>query len=1310
MTGHRVTSRLLVLRDRRLYRVHLLTAVERISTFCSASDNEMCSGRHRKSHKQPSALKTDTKPNMRNLIILSLFCLCSARFIETTLHRQESCETVRSKRYYAQPSCQLYGPVTVLFNVSGGGDTITLTRVTDSPLNPITGPCQTTHDREISITTLGLHRCSGNYSFAPNETFATVDEIPLQYGNESVVIGFYTDSACTTLGFIQTQDAKCNSTMYGVNECVKINDDAFYRRMCGDGLSELQKGLLPFSPITPSTDVSRSTRATPTETQSGSNFILPSLFVMAAATVTAFLPLNLRSEDTPASEDINRKHPRAMKLESFLPVIFTFTLFVTVSQADIAALMQGIWSSLEGPSMYWRGINVCNSTDYVGVACDTTQSWPVRIVLRQNLNGTIPSSIGSLINLTTLDLSTNSLAGPIPSSIGSLRSLQYLRLRSNRLDGPIPSTVGDLSSIRELDLSNNRLQGSIADTIGHLNSLLSLDLSGNRLNGSIPTSLGSLSSLTALDLSSNSLTGSIPSLIGNIITLQSLNLYYNQLGGSIPSSFSNLSSLNNLAMYGNQLNGNIPSLMDGLTQLEFLDLSSNQFDGIVPSLGGLRNLQTLSLANNSLIGSLPDFVYNLTGLTSLYLDTNRFNGTISPLIGNLAKLTTLYLHDNQLGGNIPSTLGNLSALQFLHMSNNQLNGSIPSSIAGLFSLKYLYLYNNQLSGPLPGDSIINLPQLRDLNLQNNSLNGTVVGRNASLPALLYLNLYDNDFTSMQFINVTNACNIAENPFNCSPPPNVSSNCAQSISDLNCASTADPVTTRSTIEIATASITISSLDSPQSTTSITSIIGTLYSNNTIISTAQAQATQIISAVILALLRNTSSFEYQSRDVLIKLQTFNLTHIIQQKIQSSITDRNISVSLPASIFTSQRGVSVYSGTREIEVRGTNELINISMGAIRDIPLAYAPMCQYWNENDSQWLRDGCSLVIDGNVGICQSTHLTNFSIGIAPVEAAPTSDGSSKKLIIIIVCTVMGAILLSVVVGLIIYLRLYRYEKGEEDVSMSMVLDIDGIEWKEKIAETNHGQVWRGTYKETTAVVIRKCLPIFGIAKECDVLKGLHHPNIVQYLGCKLAGDRIRYRIRSECLSDNYIVFEWMNDGTLHNYLTHHPQPNMMTLRSIGRDLSSALSYLSSVGFVHTSVIPGKILLSDRNSMTVKLQCLSCVVTESTAYQSNKNQFYMAPEIIRKKRYSASGHVYSIGVLFWSMATNNHHLYNDTEDNHDVTFVTHNLVDGRMVEIISECTNEEGKRPSLSELSKKMEKIEAVVHTVEKTPHDLYAFTP
>lgn len=199
MTGHRVTSRLLVLRDRRLYRVHLLTAVERISTFCSASDNEMCSGRHRKSHKQPSALKTDTKPNMRNLIILSLFCLCSARFIETTLHRQESCETVRSKRYYAQPSCQLYGPVTVLFNVSGGGDTITLTRVTDSPLNPITGPCQTTHDREISITTLGLHRCSGNYSFAPNETFATVDEIPLQYGNESVVIGFYTDSACTTV-------------------------------------------------------------------------------------------------------------------------------------------------------------------------------------------------------------------------------------------------------------------------------------------------------------------------------------------------------------------------------------------------------------------------------------------------------------------------------------------------------------------------------------------------------------------------------------------------------------------------------------------------------------------------------------------------------------------------------------------------------------------------------------------------------------------------------------------------------------------------------------------------------------------------------------------------------------------------------------------------------------------------------------------------------------------------------------------------------------------------------------------------------
>jgi Leucine-rich repeat (LRR) protein len=44
------------------------------------------------------------------------------------------------------------------------------------------------------------------------------------------------------------------------------------------------------------------------------------------------------------------------------------------------------------------------------------------------LNGTIPTEIGNLLNLTKLDFSLNKLEGPIPTEIGSMAALTVLGL------------------------------------------------------------------------------------------------------------------------------------------------------------------------------------------------------------------------------------------------------------------------------------------------------------------------------------------------------------------------------------------------------------------------------------------------------------------------------------------------------------------------------------------------------------------------------------------------------------------------------------------------------------------------------------------------------------------------------------------------------------------------------------------------------------------------------------------------------------------------------------------------------------------
>ena len=118
-----------------------------------------------------------------------------------------------------------------------------------------------------------------------------------------------------------------------------------------------------------------------------------------------------------------------------------------------------------------------------------------------------------------------------------------LHLYDNQLNGSIPSSLGNLSNLIYLFLHDNQLTGSIPPTLGNLSNLHGLNLYGNQLTGSIPSTLGNLSNLHTLYLFDNQLTGSIPPTLGNLSDLQYLFLHNNRLTGSIPLSFVNLTNL-----------------------------------------------------------------------------------------------------------------------------------------------------------------------------------------------------------------------------------------------------------------------------------------------------------------------------------------------------------------------------------------------------------------------------------------------------------------------------------------------------------------------------------------------------------------------------------------------------------------------------------------------------------------------------------------------------------------------------------------------------------------------------------------------
>jgi hypothetical protein len=79
------------------------------------------------------------------------------------------------------------------------------------------------------------------------------------------------------------------------------------------------------------------------------------------------------------------------------------------------------------------------------------------------MQGRIPTTLGNLVNLVRLDLSSSSYSGAIPgSSFKNLVNLRYLGLSNNRLSGSIPPELGtDLPDLFTLDLENNLLSGAV---------------------------------------------------------------------------------------------------------------------------------------------------------------------------------------------------------------------------------------------------------------------------------------------------------------------------------------------------------------------------------------------------------------------------------------------------------------------------------------------------------------------------------------------------------------------------------------------------------------------------------------------------------------------------------------------------------------------------------------------------------------------------------------------------------------------------------------------------------------------------------
>jgi hypothetical protein len=359
-----------------------------------------------------------------------------------------------------------------------------------------------------------------------------------------------------------------------------------------------------------------------------------------------------------------------------------------------------------------------------------------------------------------LELIGLGLRGNLSGAIGNLTHLQFLTITGNPgLTGDLPSEIGSLSNLTNLDLHDNGFTGVIPN-LAQLTNLQTLSLNGNAFSGSIEYVFQGLNLITfaRVDLSSNQLTGCIPGLttgIGDYSVLfgRFLNVSHNHIGGYFNVSYQ-FAYLYTLDLSFNNISGDISTLI-------FCSPQDN-----ITSYGSFCSIETLLINNNHLSGKLPDFstffhqMSTFDSITNLDLSNNQFSGIIPPSIWNIStNLAVLNLSGNNFFGNLPNVTNPQSLLETLSMSKNQLNGELPD-LSSFPQLKTLDLSYNQFNGSISPSVWNNISKLNVLNLSNNKLYG-------KLPTMKDLQYCPNSLKSLNLGGNNLTGLFPSNLFNCS---------------------------------------------------------------------------------------------------------------------------------------------------------------------------------------------------------------------------------------------------------------------------------------------------------------------------------------------------------------------------------------------------------------------------------------------------------------------------------------------------------------------------------------------------------------
>ena len=295
---------------------------------------------------------------------------------------------------------------------------------------------------------------------------------------------------------------------------------------------------------------------------------------------------------------------RAEKIEKYALVVFYLSTF---RQPHALLAVAQKWTSNQN----WLGKeSVCV---WEGIVCNSEESVQQILLPNHQLSGSLPAELSLLLNLETIDLTTNYIYMEADDHFlwTIMPNLLELTMDDNYFvsENGLPAQFIGMTSIQKISLSYNLLQGSFdGEMFNSLQNLQHLEVESNYIEGPLPPELLRLSSLVYLYVRRNSLEINLDALFapGNLPSIFALWLDSNVIGGTIPASIGDFTDIASLSITDAELSGPLPPELGNLVNMRRCWLYDNQLTGTIPStLSSWTELQVFEVYNNNLVGSMP---------------------------------------------------------------------------------------------------------------------------------------------------------------------------------------------------------------------------------------------------------------------------------------------------------------------------------------------------------------------------------------------------------------------------------------------------------------------------------------------------------------------------------------------------------------------------------------------------------------------------------------------------------------------------------------------------------------------------------